>query len=1056
MMNKIIRFSVYKPWLVIFFSFLAIFAGIWAYLELPIDAVPDITNVQVQINTASPGFAPEEIEKNITSPIENTMSGIPGVINSRSLSRLGLSQVTLVFDDNTDIYRARQLVSERLQIVKEVLPNQVIPQLGPVTTGLGEIVHYTLIDESPPADTAEKKQLKEMEIKTLQEWTIKPRLLTVKGVAEVNSIGGATKQYHVEPIPQKMSQYGVHFSDIMDALEKNNKNAGGGFVQHGTNQYTVQAVGVLQSMDALKKIPVKNLQTLRAITLGEVADIHIQKAQAFGSASLNGEEALLNTVMMLLGENSRSVSKSVVQKLNEIQEVLPQHIKIKVLYDRSILVNSTLGTVQHNLLLGASLVIIVLLLLVGNLRAALITAITIPVTLILTFFVMKKFNISGNLMSLGALDFGIIVDGTVIVIDNCVRLLHERKEQLKRTLTAIEVKEALIDASVEIRTAAGFGQLIVVAVFLPIFGLTGVEGKMFHPMAATFIAAILLALVLSFSLTPALASLFMTGHETESEPKLMLLLRHYFKKSLNQALNFSKTILALGLGTIVIGIILFLNAGAEFLPQLDEGSLVIQFVRPLDVSLNHSTAQQLQSEKIIKSFAEVENVFSRVGTAEVATDPMGVNESDTFIILKDHEHWPKINGRIRSKSELAEAMIGKLSSEISDQEAILSQPIQMRFNDLLGGARTDLSIKIYGDDLKNLKKIAENIKMEVEKIPGAADVSLEQMGEAPILKIFPKYQYLTALGVPTSEVLDTVNVALAGQEAGVLFEGFKRIPIIVRLNESLRENIEAIKNLPVGLNNSGIIPLKEATDLSFEKTQQVLFRETSKRRTAVLINLRGRDTQSFVEEAKKTITTKIQIPESFVIEWAGNYKNLQQAKQRMQILTPLALILVMVMVYMAFKSMTQTFIVLSCIPLALSGGIIALIAYRLPMSISAGIGFIALAGISVLNGVVLVNVFNDLRNKNFAKDSQGLKQLVTEGTLLRLRPVLMTALVDIFGFLPMMLSSGIGSEVQKPLATVVIGGVISSTLLTLILLPILYFKLTKKQKYNTQLMELIK
>ncbi|MCK6598682.1 MAG: efflux RND transporter permease subunit, partial [Bdellovibrionaceae bacterium] len=468
------------------------------------------------------------------------------------------------------------------------------------------------------------------------------------------------------------------------------------------------------------------------------------------------------------------------------------------------------------------------------------------------------------------------------------------------------------------------------------------------------------------------------------------------------------------------------------------------------------TAQQLQSEKIIKSFAEVENVFSRVGTAEVATDPMGVNESDTFIILKDHEHWPKINGRIRSKSELAEAMIGKLSSEISDQEAILSQPIQMRFNDLLGGARTDLSIKIYGDDLKNLKKIAENIKMEVEKIPGAADVSLEQMGEAPILKIFPKYQYLTALGVPTSEVLDTVNVALAGQEAGVLFEGFKRIPIIVRLNESLRENIEAIKNLPVGLNNSGIIPLKEATDLSFEKTQQVLFRETSKRRTAVLINLRGRDTQSFVEEAKKTITTKIQIPESFVIEWAGNYKNLQQAKQRMQILTPLALILVMVMVYMAFKSMTQTFIVLSCIPLALSGGIIALIAYRLPMSISAGIGFIALAGISVLNGVVLVNVFNDLRNKNFAKDSQGLKQLVTEGTLLRLRPVLMTALVDIFGFLPMMLSSGIGSEVQKPLATVVIGGVISSTLLTLILLPILYFKLTKKQKYNTQLMELIK
>lgn len=1035
MINKLIRFSVYKPWLIIFLSFLAILSGIWAYTELPIDAVPDITNVQVQINTPCPGFAPEEIEKNVTSPIENTMSGVPGIINIRSLSRLGLSQVTLVFEDGTDIYRARQLTSERLQIVKEVLPAQLVPQLGPVTTGLGEIVHYTLLDEKVDKNNPEEVIKSQMEIKSLQEWTLKPRLLTVKGVAEVNSIGGATKQYHVEPSPNKMSQYGIHFSDIMDALDKNNKNAGGGFVQQGSTQFTVQAVGVLQSIEALKKISVKNLQTLRSITLGEVADIHIQKAQAFGSASLNGEETLLNTVMMLLGENSRTVSKSVVDKLNEIQEVLPKHIKIKVLYDRSELVNSTLGTVQHNLMMGASLVIIILLLLVGNLRAALITAITIPVTLILTFFIMKKFNISGNLMSLGALDFGIIVDGTVIVVDNCVRLLHERGEQLKRALTKIEVKEALIDASVEIRTAAGFGQIIVVAVFLPIFGLTGVEGKMFHPMAATFISAILLALVLSFTLTPAMASLLMSGHESESEPKLMRLAREHFSKVLQKALIYWKPVLAMGAVSIVIGGTLLMSAGAEFLPQLNEGSLVIQFVRPLEVSLNHSTKQQLESEKIIKSFAEVENVFSRVGTAEVATDPMGVNESDTFIMLKDHSQWPKVNGHIRTKNELSEAMIEKLNQEIKDQEAILSQPIQMRFNDLLGGARTDLSIKIYGDDLQVLKKLAEDIKAAVEKIPGAADVAQEQMGEAPILKVYPKYQYLNTLGVPTSEILDTVDIALAGKEAGVLFEGFRRIPIIVRLNETLRESLEAIKNLPVGMNSSGILPLSEAAQIGFDKTQQVLVRETGKRRTAVLINLRGRDTQSFVEEAKKTIQEKIKIPDSYVLEWAGNYKNLQQAKQRMLILTPLALILVMVMVFMAFKSLKQTLMVLSCIPLALSGGIIALILYRLPMSISAGIGFIALAGISVLNGVVLVNVFNDLRQKNL-----DIKSLVFEGTLLRLRPVLMTALVDIFGFLPMMLSSGIGSEVQKPLATVVIGGVISSTILTLILLPILYFK----------------
>lgn len=1042
MINKLIKFSVYKPWVIIFFTLVMFSIGLWSYTQLPIDAVPDITNVQVQVNTPTPGFAPEEIERNITIPIENIMNGIPGIRNIRSLSRLGLSQVNVVFDDETDIYRARQLVSERLQLVKDVLPSSIMPQLGPVTTGLGEVVHYTLLDETIENKrknnqqiTPEEELASQMELKSIHDWQVKPKLLTVKGVAEVNTIGGSTKQFHVEPIISAMNRYGIHFSDIISAIEANNKNAGGGFVQRGNKQFTVQAVGVLKSAEEIKKIPIKNLQTLRTITLGEVANINIRKAQSFGSGSLNGSETSLNTAMMLLGENSRTVSKNIVEKLDEIQTTLPKNVKIKVLYNRANLVNATLGTVEHNLLMGASLVIIILLLLVGNLRAAIITAITIPLTLVVTFFIMKKFDISGNLMSLGALDFGIIVDGTVIVIDNCVRLLHERSHQLKSKFTKDDVKAAIVDASIEIRSAAGFGQIIVVAVFLPIFGLSGVEGKMFKPMASTFISAILIALVLSFTLTPALASLFMTSHESESEPKIMVFIRNQFEKILLKAIGKGKFVIAGGIVSVFIGVFLFLNAGAEFLPQLNEGSLVIQFVRPLDISLNHSREQQLESEKIIKSFDEVENVFSRVGTAEVATDPMGVNESDTFVMLKPKEEWKKVNGHVRTKEQLSNEIVKKLSEKIKNQEAILSQPIQMRFNDLLGGARTDLSIKVYGDDVQTLKRIANESKDIISGIKGAGDVSLEQMGSAPLLRVYPKYSYITSIGVPTSEILDTIDTALAGKETGVLFEGTRRIPVVVRMNESSRESLESIQELPVGMNTSGTIPLHEVADLKFEDSQQVFVRESNRRRTAILVNPRGRDIQSFVIEAKEKIKQKVKVPSNFELDWAGNYKNLEQAKVRMMILTPVALLLVVLMIFMAFKNIKQTLLVLFCIPLALSGGIIALIVNNLSVSISAGVGFIALAGISVLNGIVLVNVFNELTT-----DAKNLKEIAVEGTLLRLRPVLMTALVDIFGFLPMMLSSGIGSEVQKPLATVVIGGVISSTILTLILLPILYIK----------------
>lgn len=1026
-MNKIIEFSVKNPWTTLLVTLFIALSGAFAFKNLAIDAVPDITNVQVQVNVSMKGLAPEELERTITVPLETSMGGIPGIAQIRSLTRLGLSQVSIIFNDDVDIYRARQLVGERIQSAAENLPPGAKPELGPVTTGLGEIVHYSI--------ESDEKDLQDLsELKTIQEWIVKPRLLTVKGVAEVNTIGGASKQYHVHPIPQKMAAYGVHFNDLAEALRNSNQNVGGGYVQRDAEQFTVQAVGMLTSLEEIREVPVKKLESFKTVKVSDIADVTIGRAQTFGSASVNGKDAVLGTTMMLLGENSRTVSDAVVSKIKEINESLPQGVHIKVLYDRAVLVNATLGTVEHNLLVGASLVIIILLFLVGNLRAAIITALTIPLTLLTTFLVMKSLGISGNLMSLGALDFGIIVDGTVIVIDNCVRLLHERAHLWKRSLTSDEVKQTLIDATKEIRSAAGFGQLIIVVVFLPIFGLAGIEGKMFRPMAMTFSAAILIALMMSFTTTPALAALVFKGNENEHEPKIMQWIRSKYSLTMDFAFRYWKKILGAGIASVVIGLIIFLNIGGEFLPQLNEGSLVLQIVRPLSISLDKSQSMQLQSEKIIKGFPEVDVVFSRVGTAEVATDPMGVNEADTFIILKENL------GSGFNKTEFTHKLIHRLEKEIPGQEILASQPIQMRFNDLLGGTRADLSVKIYGDDLKKLGELSSNISSLVQSIPGAGDVSSEQLGEAPILRIFPKFSVLKSLGMSVSEVLDTVEISLAGSSVGWIYEGFKKFPLVVRLEDGLRRDLDTVSDLPVGLNTSGSLKLREVAELKFTSSEQVFFRETGKRRTAVLINLRGRDTQSFVHEAKKIVAQKISLPPGYFLEWGGNFKNMEEARGRLVLLTPVALILVIMMVFAAFKSGSQTAIVLACVPLSLSGGVISLVLNGLNFSITAAIGFIALLGISVLNGVVLVNVFNEMKNANLSG-----KEIVMQGALLRLRPVLMTALVDIFGFLPMMLSKGMGAEVQKPLAAVVIGGVISSTLLTLVVLPIVYWKFDLKR-----------
>jgi cobalt-zinc-cadmium resistance protein CzcA len=1039
MLNKIIHFSIYNRGVVLFLTLLMVVAGIYSFQHLPIDAVPDITNNQVQINTIIEGLAPEEIERTVTFPVESSMRGVAGVEQVRSITRFGLSQVTVIFKDSVDIFRARQLVTERLQGVSGDLPDSAKPELGPISTGLGEIYQFVLDFKEKKQGDERVKQL--MELKALQDWFVKPRLLTVEGVAEINTSGGFEKQYHVQPDPKKMASFGIHFEDIGEALEKINKNVGGGYVEQTAEQFLIQGVGLIKNPKAIERVPVKSLESFKIVTIGDIAQVTLGKELRTGSATYDGEEVVLGTVMMLLGENSRTVSTRVHTKIDEIRKTLPKDVEITTVYNRSDLVNATLGTVEHNLLMGALLVTIILLILLGNIRAALITAVTIPLSLLATFLVMKPLGISGNLMSLGALDFGIIVDGTVIVLDNCVRFLHDRAKSLGRDLDKEEIKKAVYESTVEIRQAAGFGQFIIVMVFLPVFALTGVEGKMFIPMASTFAIAVLLAFVLSFTTAPALASIFLSGKTVDKEPKLMEWIRRAYIPFFEFAYKRKNLTMGVGLLSVVLGVGLFMTRGAEFLPQLSEGSFAFHMIRPVNASLSQSVEFQRKADKVVETFPEVDHVFSRIGTSEVATDPMGVNVSDTYIMLKSRDDWPKIDGKKRTFQELTTLMVEKLEKEIPGQTYLASQPIQMRFNELLEGTRADVAVKVFGPDLDKLVEFAKKTQEIVSQVRGAGDVEVDLAGTSPVLRIEPIESKLSAYSGSVKDVLDTVSIALGGQEAGFLYEGERKFPIVVRLANDLRSDLGTIKDLPVGVGPNILVPLGKLSDISFKETYGSVNRENSNRRTAVLINLRGRDTESFVLEAQKAVETQLKLPDGYYLEWGGNFKNLEQARSRLLILAPIALALVLMMIYAAFGSIAQTFLIFACIPMALVGGVIGLILNGLPFSISAGIGFIALSGIAVLNGVVLVNFFNQLK----AEGKTG-KDLVLSGTLVRLRPVLMTALVAVFGFIPMMISTGIGAEVQKPLASVVIGGIISSTLLTLIVLPILFSRFESRMK----------
>ena len=1036
MISKIVRFSIDNRWVVIILTGLVAFAGWESFKGLPIDAVPDITNVQVQINSQVEGRGPQEIERTVTYPLETALNGIPGVTQVRSITRYGLSQVTVVFEDDTDIYLARQLVSERLQSMKRQLPNDVDPMLGPVSTGLGEIFHY-VIEAEQVAEGAERlRQL--TEIRAIQDWYVRPRLLTLKGIAEVNTIGGYERQYHIEPSPKLMAKYGLHFADIERAIEKVNKNAGGGYVEQTADQFIIQASGLFESLDDIRNVPVKILGNLKVVSISDIAKVRFGKELRTGAALYNGREVVIGTVLMLLGENSREVSLRVAEQIEKIKMGLPEGFHIKTLYNRSDLVNETLNTVKHNLLTGAALVIVILFLLVGNIRAALITAIVIPVALLITFILMRKYGISGNLVSLGALDFGIIVDGAVIVLDNCVRHLKDKAASLGRKLTSLETKETVHAATMEIRKSAGFGELVIVVVFIPVFAFVGIEGKMFIPMAATFIFALLSALVLSFTFVPALATLLLRGNVSEKDPILMRGLERVYSPALEFSLKAKRLVIGLSVGAIVLGCVLFSRLGGEFLPTLNEGSIAVQMIRPVTVGISHSVALEEKSQKIIKAIPEVDHVFSRVGTAEISMDPMGPNISDSYIMLKPKDKRALINGKLRSKDEIVAEIVKELEATTPGQRILVSQPIQLRFNELMEGTRSDVSLKVFGEDQDVLTEEAEKIASVIQQIDGAGDVELEAKGKMTVLDVTPKYNVLKDLGISSAEVLESIGIAVGGDQVGVFYEGMRRFPIIVRLGDNVRNSIEELKELPVGLTGGSTIPLSEVANISFKEQYSSFSREETKRRIAVLVNPRGRDTESFIQEAQSAVEEKVKLPPGYYMEWGGNFKNLNQAKERLSILAPIALLFVLIMIYAAFRNVYETILIFLCVPFALVGGVLALMFKGIPFSVSAGVGFIALSGIAVLNGVVLVNNFKNLRDKG----KSGLEVIKSEA-LLRLRPVMMTALTDILGFLPMAIATGLGAEVQTPLATVIIGGIISSTILTLILLPVLYSSMEK-------------
>jgi heavy metal efflux system protein len=1071
MLERIIRFAIEHRLLVVLLTLAAAGLGGYALQRLPIDAVPDITNKQVQINTEAAALSPVEIEKQVTFPIETALAGMPGLESTRSISRNGFSQVTAVFRDSVDIYFARQQVNERLTEARESLPPGAEPIMGPLSTGLGEVYMWTVEYASPQTITItdgrpgwqsdgtyltpEKQRLatplaRATYLRTVQDWIIRPQLKNVTGVAGVDAIGGYVKQYHVQPDPMQLVAYGLTFQEVIEALERNNVSTGAGYIEHKGEAYVVRADGRIANEEQIASIVVGTRQGT-PIYIRDVATVGLGRELRTGGASENGEEVVVGTALMLLGENSRTVAAAVDIKMRDISKSLPPHIQVKTVLNRSKLVNATIKTVEKNLAEGALLVIAVLFLLLGNLRAALITALAIPLSMLMTAIGMVRAGVSGNLMSLGALDFGLIVDGAVIIVENCLRHLAERQHALGRLLTRRERLHTVSAATREMIQPSVFGQAIIITVYLPILSLTGIEGKMFTPMAMTVIFALVAAFVLSLTFVPAMVALCIRGRVTEQENVLVRLAKWVYAPVLRLALRLRFIVVPLAVAAFVGAVLLFGTLGQEFVPTLDEQDIAAHAMRIPSTALTQSLRMQSQVEKTLSAFPEVALVFSKTGTAEMASDPMPPNVSDTFIILKPRDQWPHPD---EPKSALIQRLEEALA-EVPGHNYEFTQPIQMRFNELISGVRSDVAIKVYGDDFDAMQTTAAAIAQVLQRVPGAADVKVEQTTGLPILSVLIDRATIARYGLNVADVQDVVAIAMGGREAGLVFEGDRRFPLMVRLPEALRQNLDTLATLRIPLphqengskptrtaalrpiaaasDRPPYIPLGEVARFEIAEGPNQISRENGKRRIVVQANIRGRDLGSFVADAQQQIATQVSLPPGSWLEWGGQFENLLAARQRLSLVVPLCFFLIFLLLFSAFNSVKYAVLVFTGVPLALTGGILSLWLRDMPFSISAAVGFIALSGVAVLNGLVMVTYINQLRLRGATRD-----EAIVQGAMTRLRPVLMTALVASLGFVPMALATGTGAEVQKPLATVVIGGLVSSTLLTLVLLPALY------------------
>ena len=1038
MLNAIIRLAVERRFMMLASSLVLIAAGLWSYRYLPIDAVPDITNVQVQINTEATGYSPLEAEQRVTFPVETALYGLPQLEYTRSLSRYGLSQVTVVFKDGTDIYHARNLIDQRLGQISDALPEGLKPVMGPISTGLGEIFSYTVTADSD-ARQPDGSPYDAMALRTVQDWIIRPQLAQVAGVAEINTSGGFEEQIHIRPDPALLLQHQITVPQLVSAIRRNNSNRGAGYIEVHGEQQLVRAVGQLKSIEDIRDTVVARNGTA-IVRIRDLAEVTQGEELRTGAATRGGSETVLGSAMMLMGENPKEVAEALERRLQDIATSLPDGVTTEVVYNRTDLVGKTLATVQTNLLEGALLVIFVLFIMLRNLRAALITAAVIPLAMLATVTGMVQTGVSANLMSLGALDFGLIVDGAVIIVENCVRRLSASGS----ALTLRERLELVYSATAEVMKPSLFGVAIITLVYIPIFSLTGIEGKMFHPMAATVVIALLSAMIISITLVPAAIAVFLrngTGvHHTEPSGASSVESKRYgyqslYERLLRTALRAPVILIGSAALLIVGAVILSTRLGSEFIPQLDEGDIALHALRIPGTSLQQSLDMQVLLEERLLTFPEVKTVFSRLGTPEIATDPMPPNVADTFIILKPKAQWPDPE---RHKADLVEQIEASVR-ELPGNNYEFTQPIQMRFNELISGVRADLGVKVFGDDLNQLLTAANEVAALLNSVDGSADVRVEQVTGLPVLTLHPKRQKLAAYGLTVDDIQSLLSTAVGGQQAGLIYRGDQRIPLVVRFPEPLRQNADLIKALPVPLEDGGFVPVSEVADVVLAPAPAQISRENGKRRIVVSANVRGRDLGSFVEEVRQKAASEVSLPSGYWLEYGGTFEQLQSAEARLRWVVPATLALILFMLVSAFGNLRDALIIFSGVPLALTGGIFLLWLRDMPMSISAAVGFIALSGISVLNGLVMLTFIRQLRDQGVA-----LRDAVVQGATRRVRPVLMTALVAGLGFVPMALNTGIGAEVQRPLATVVIGGIISATTLTLFVVPVLYYWLQQK------------